>query len=204
MNNFNKKELAINRSMSDAVFERFQEDLRKIYKGIRNDNAINVEAEFWDMQIRKEDTITLYYKGCAFNFKLKADDRQCTYKLSVSDDLKKYLNKFMDKNFLENMDSQTFTLSDFFTHYKCKFERIVNNTKFNTREIERKRQQYITALFEKDKDCIAIDYEVAVENVEDKLCKITFNKECKINIDNDEKTYKELDLLVLKKKDNGK
>lgn len=213
MSNLNKKCLLINRGLSDAVFGEFKCDLKILYGIIRSKNEkgnrINVDGDFWDMQLRENDTITLYYKSCAFNFKLKVSNNLSTYKLYVSDALKTHMRKFMNQNFFEEeynkpLNIESISLSYFFSKYRSKLEESVNDSSYNSGQKERKRQQYITALLEKDSNCFVIDYEVVVENVPEELSKITFNKECKIKKDETDKTFKELDLLVLKKNSNNK
>lgn len=209
MSDSNQKKSVISRAISDAVFERFQEDLKKIYKEIRNrdqnNNSINKDGDFWDIQIRTEDKIALYYKSCAINFNLKLIKDKAVYKLSVSDSLKEHLIKVVDKSILKKAyNTEEISLYDFFIKYKNQFEASVNKSSYREGKTERKRQQYITSLLEKDSDCIVVDYEVAVENISQELGKITFNKKCNIKSDYEGKEFKELDLLVLKKNSNNK
>lgn len=205
MNSFNESNLVIKRFLSEKIFDKFKDNLKELSNEIKDDRKLDIDADFWDMQFRKDDTITLYYKGCAFNFKLAVTDEIAFYKLCVSDALKKYFEGIMDENFLNKfIDIKEMSIGDFFKANNGKFKKIVNMAKFKDKEIERKRQQYITALFEADSDCIVIDYEVVVEKVIEEQCKITFNKECLIKNNEENKTFKELDLLVLKKNNNGK
>ena len=53
----------IKRYLSCEVFKQFKEDLKQLFIKIRKDKKLSIDGDFWDMQFRKDDTITLYYKG---------------------------------------------------------------------------------------------------------------------------------------------
>jgi len=40
------------RFLSDAVFEKFQDDLTNLFSKIRKEKELNIDADFWDLQLR--------------------------------------------------------------------------------------------------------------------------------------------------------
>ena len=198
----------IERYLSDSVFENFQSPLGELFREIRK-KSINMDADFWDMQIGSKDTVKLYYKGFPFNLELKVENGEPSYRLWVKDEMKKNLDKIMEKAFLENMYNKpisigSITLCNFFRKYHLKFEAAVNAEKTTTVELEHKRNQYIAALVEKELDCVVIDYEVEMERLGDKESKVSFQEACKVSAEKESKEYKRLDLLVLRKNSKDK
>lgn len=219
----------IERYLTEDVFKEFEIDLKLIHKIIRKKNA-KPNGEFWDMQFRCKNTITLYYKSCAFNFELTKDkNNRYKYKLVVSDgkknkegySLKTYLIEECNKDtklanhekelLINNLNKggvfkENDEISNYFVKFRDVFERAVNRSSYgpNEKNIERKAQQYIATTLENDKRCAVLDYEIAVKNPEDAVSRVTLCRNHGKHKAGESKNFKETDLLILKETPEGR
>lgn len=212
----------IERYLIEDVFNEFRSDLELIHRIIRKTNA-KPNGEFWDMQFRSKNTITLYYKSCAFNFELAKKKNRYAYKLVVSNSkknqegytLKTYIieegnnDKILtnkEKELLINslnkggVFKENEEISSYFNKFRDVFEKAVNRSSYgpNEKKAERKAQQYIAVTLENDKRCAVLDYEIAVKSPEDAVSSVALCRNHDKYKAGELKRFKETDLLILK------